>query len=108
MADTAQIKIITHSTEYSGDIETLQEEVGYLTFSKVWTNNPNTEQPWTWDEINALQAGVALLSEGPNYQSRCTQLYVEVEYTPVGIARPLVGGSLAGNSLVGKGLARCI
>jgi hypothetical protein len=108
MAETAQIKIITHGSEYSGDEETLIEEYGYDTFSKVWTNNPNTGQPWTWDEINALQAGVALLSESSDFQSHCTQVFIEVGYTPAGIARPLVGGSLAGNSLVGKGLARCI
>lgn len=102
MAATAQILIITHSTEYSGVPEDLTE--GWATYSKEWTNNPNTEQPWTWDEINALQAGVSL--DGADEIKRCTQLLVEVTYTPAGIARPLVGGSLAGNSLVGKGLAR--
>jgi len=100
-ANKAQIKIVTHSTEYSGDEEAMFDN--WTAFSKEWANNPNTEQPWTWDEINALQAGVQLYSF--NWEIRCTQLYVEVTYT-TGIARPLVGGSLAGNSLVGKGLVR--
>jgi len=74
-------------------------------FYHDWTTDPNTGEAWTWEAINALQAGFDLkCGDG---RSKCTQLYVEVEYTPAaGIARPLVGGSLAGNSLVGKGLVR--
>ena len=74
-----------------------------------WPTNPDTSQPWTWAEINALQAGVKLTGvvdeEEEALSADCSQLYVEVTYTPAGIKRPLVGGSLVGNSLVGKGLA---
>ena len=102
----AQVKIKTHSTVYSGGLEELSEEEGYFNFTKTWTVNPNTGLPWTWDEIDALQAGIMLHTDSEDYDARCTQVYVEVTYIPAGIARPLVGGSLAGNSLVGKGLAR--
>ena len=52
----------------------------WTTYSKEWTTNPSTGQAWTWDEINALEAGVKLtyLRMPP----LCTQVYVEVDYTP--------------------------
>ncbi len=108
-AGTGQIVIYTSGT-YTGDLENLTSD--YTLYSKEWATNPHTGQPWTWDEVNALLAGVRLEAKDTEEEefAKCTKLYVEVEYTPVltGIARPLVGGSLAGNSLVGKGLARCI
>ena len=107
-AGTGQIIIRTYLGVYTGDLETLTPY--WVTHSKEWATNPNTGQPWTWDEINAMQAGVRLTARELEDEewAKCTQLYVEVEYIPAGIARPLVGGSLAGNSLIGKGLARCI
>jgi len=105
MADTITARIRTHSTDYIGDGNPL--DTRWESFTHDWPNNPNTGQPWTWDEINALEIGVAL--HGDELTPMCSQIYVEVTYTPAaGIARPLIGGSLAGNSLVGKGLARCI
>jgi len=103
----AEVEIKTHSTIYSGG------DVGsagvWTTKHYDWANNPNTGQPWTWAEVDALQAGIYLASDDGEediLNAYCTQVYVVVTYTPAGIARPLVGGSLADNSLVGKGLAR--
>lgn len=107
MADweiTIKIKSgVTTSADPTPD-ELDSDENPYAEFHHDWAVDPNTSAPWTWAAINALQAGFDL--KGGESESRCTQLYVEVTYTPAGIARPLVGGSLAENSLVGKGLAR--
>jgi hypothetical protein len=54
----------------------------YEYYSSILTTNPYTNQPWTWDEINDLQAGVRLdASGGKKWEARCTQLYVVVDYT---------------------------
>ncbi len=99
----AYIVCRTHNTDYfSSDLEI---DMSWATYYQDHSVNPNTGQPWTWAEINALQAGIKLTGE-EGEEPECTQVYVEVTYTPSGIARLLVGGSLAGNSLVGKGLAR--
>jgi hypothetical protein len=54
-----------------------------------WTNyytqyntNPYTGSAWTWAEINALQAGVRLYASDIKYPTLCTQVYIEVDYTP--------------------------
>ena len=49
----------------------------WTTYSEQWNTNPVTEAAWTWDEIDALQIGISLKGA-----SGCTQLYVEVDYTP--------------------------
>lgn len=50
------------------------------TYSQEWFTNPATGLSWTWDEIDALQIGVALYIQN----TRCTQVYVVVSYTPTG------------------------
>lgn len=77
----------THGTEYQGG--TMQSfGTSYETKSYTWTTNPNTGNAWTLQELNNLQAGV----EGtrgigggfpPQFdETRCTQVYIEVDYTP--------------------------
>jgi hypothetical protein len=51
----------------------------YTNYSSNWTENPATNQPWTWNDIDALQAGIAFI--GNEGESRCTQLYVVVNFT---------------------------
>jgi len=52
----------------------------WTTYSQEWTKNPNTVSAWAWDEIDALQVGISF--QGPYYDNqRCTQVYVEVDYT---------------------------
>ena len=47
-----------------------------------YNTNPITENAWTWEEIDALQIGVRMWGT-PSYWCRCTQVYVEVDYTPI-------------------------
>lgn len=76
-----QIKIKTHATVYSGDEETLPP-FDYTTYSKTWSDNPNTLTAWTWAEVDALEAGIQLRTGGVKRGAHCTQVYVEVDYTP--------------------------
>lgn len=54
---STKILVYTHATEYS-----YAKAVGgaWVTYSQVLANNPNTTNPWTWAEINALEVGVHL------------------------------------------------
>lgn len=56
---------------------------GWRTCSTTYTVNPYTQQAWTWDEINALQAGPKLHCQYPTTPwtgTLCTQLYVTVNF----------------------------
>jgi len=48
-------------------------------YNHTWTTNPATGLSWTWDDIDDLQAGVAL--KGDYKTGYCTQVYVEVNYS---------------------------
>lgn len=63
----------------------------YTSYNKEWTTNPETGNPWTEAEINALAAGV----RGKSYQQcilgctvyffypgRCTQVYLGIVHSP--------------------------
>jgi hypothetical protein len=69
----------THGTGYS-DGDSWYNHYSYT--EKTWelTTNPNTSAAWTWDEIDALQIGVQMWC-GDGQWGRCTQVYVEVDYT---------------------------
>ena len=49
----------------------------WATDSYATTINPTTEQPWTWSEIDDLEAGVWLSGDS---NTRCTKVWVEVAY----------------------------
>ncbi len=69
----------TYSTTYE-DVEKTTTDA-YANYSKVWTTNPNTGSAWTWDEIDALEIGIKLRRGATTYGTKCTQVYVEVDYT---------------------------
>jgi len=74
----AKAAIKTNGTVYTGSEETVG--TSFTTNSYQWTTNPDTGSAWTWDEIDALQAGVELKSGGAIDTAACTQVYVEVAY----------------------------
>jgi hypothetical protein len=111
--DWASIQILcrTHDTDYGADAQTVT--TSYVNYSKEWATNPNTGSAWTWDEIDALQIGTKLRAAestpNPNYETRCTQVWVEVEYEEAATPKtsadsgsgaegtPLPGASLSGS-----------
>jgi hypothetical protein len=78
----ARASIRTHNMTYDGTNTGF--DASWITQFHTWSNNPYTGAPWTWDEIDALEAGVNIGVAGyttAQYLVKCTQVYVEVEYT---------------------------
>ncbi|GAI04390.1 unnamed protein product, partial [marine sediment metagenome] len=68
---TASTRILASGKKYNGAIFDLT-----LTDQRIGTTyytNPSTELPWTWQEIDNLQAGITLKD------AECSYVYVEVE-----------------------------
>ena len=75
----ARTVIRTHSTLYEGTEHNLTSS--WENLSAEYQLNPGTSQPWTWAEVDALEAGVALKSSSSgDFFAICTQVYVEVAY----------------------------
>lgn len=68
----------TNGVEFSPGISIARETWRSHQFS--YHVNPITGNPWTVDEVNALQAGVALRSRDGSTFARCTQVFAEVSY----------------------------
>ncbi len=49
-------------------------------YSRELTTNPATAQPWTWAEMDVLE--VRQMLRAYDGQMRCTQVYVEIDYSP--------------------------
>ncbi|MFH1373816.1 MAG: prepilin-type N-terminal cleavage/methylation domain-containing protein [bacterium] len=75
----AKAVLRTYGSLYEG----LQEALGpaYADYSNQWTTNPTTGVAWTWTEIKDMEIGVSLYSTNSSYPSRCTQVWVVVEYS---------------------------
>jgi hypothetical protein len=65
------------TTNYSSAFSLSKNSYSY--FSNIWVENPDTGSAWTWNDIDDLQAGVSMI--GNDEEPRCTQVYVEVNYT---------------------------
>lgn len=78
---TARSKIKTNATVYTGAINN-PVPTSWTDYSDDWDFNPFTLVAWTWDEIDALQAGILIGWDGDT--GYCTQVYVEVDYTGEG------------------------
>ena len=68
------------STVSDGDEESLPDDV-WTSYSHEWAANPDDSAAWEWGDIDALQIGVVLRDPG-TVGTECTQVYVEVDYTP--------------------------
>jgi hypothetical protein len=75
----AETVIRTNGNDYFGTYTLLP--TSYTELSTVYTKNPYTSSAWTWDEIDALEAGVKHYDNGVG-GVRTTQVYVEVDYGP--------------------------
>ena len=64
------------------DSTNLALTTSYADKSETFTTNPVTGNPWTWTEVDALQAGVRLRCETGYGDARCTQVWVVVDADP--------------------------
>lgn len=76
-----RLKIVLKSGTTTDESDPISIIASYVTYDNTWTINPDTESPFTWDEIDALQVGINLDSQFKDFNCRVTQVYVEVEYT---------------------------
>lgn len=77
----ARISIKTNDQVFDIDIS---PTTSWANYSHQWTTNPQSGNAWTWAEINALQAGVALrgtTGDKGAASAYCTQVYVIIDYT---------------------------
>lgn len=96
-------KIKTGGTEYQGDLTALTAAYAY--YSTQYNINPKTGVAWTWDDIDALQIGVYLIGDEEVTAGWCTQVYVEIDYTP-GVALTVTTqdvSSIETTSCIGNG-----
>lgn len=79
-----KIAVRVAGTDYYGPVVDLS--TGYVTRSKEYTTSPATGLAWTWDEVKAMEIGVALqagITSGfTDSFARCTQVYAVVNFTP--------------------------
>ncbi|MBI2852505.1 MAG: hypothetical protein HYX84_05345 [Chloroflexi bacterium] len=94
----AREAIRTNGTNFFGTEHVLPAT--WTNYSYEWTTNPYTGNPWTWAEINALEAGVSIGYQNTGYYSRCTQVYAVVDYTAFNSSGTLTSTNLlAGQSV---------
>jgi hypothetical protein len=78
-----QLALTTHGQEFDGSNNPGTDfplTTTYQEYTKMWNRNPATGAAWTWQEIDDLQIGCSLYQVSG--QTRCTQIYIEVYYTP--------------------------
>jgi hypothetical protein len=69
----------TNDQVYEGPTVTYNSP-DFVTESWECPVNPSTDEAWTWDEINALQAGVTARGNSKTKPALITQVYVQVNY----------------------------
>jgi len=79
---SARTAIRTGGFDYFGSPTQLSRSYTDTDYSTPYSKNPNTSDNWTRADINSLQAGVSLLHGKAGEQSRCTKVWVVVDYTP--------------------------
>lgn len=70
---TAATRIAIGGKKFDGQPNNISYQTE-MTIVTTYTTNPATGAPWTWQEINALEAGITLKDDGI-----CYFVYVEVE-----------------------------
>ena len=70
----------TYSTDYESSATTISR-AAFTDYSERRTVNPYTGQPWTWDEVNALQIGARATVLGLDESVQVSEFWVVVNYT---------------------------
>lgn len=87
---------VTESTETVGS--------SWETVSEEWAVNPADSEAWEWADIDALQIGVSIVRGAAGTEAQCTQVYVEVDYTPAPPYTPENKSANMGSKMVAAGL----
>jgi len=81
---SAKTSMRIDGASFFGDNETIVG-TGWNEFSTEYLQKPaigvNPATDWTWIDINNLQAGVSLRRAGTGIESRCTRVWIVVDYT---------------------------
>jgi hypothetical protein len=80
--EIVQLKIKTGGIVYTSNEKYTGADSVYSTISYEWTTNPKTRTGWTADDIEALQIGLRL-AYAYGLETRCSQIYVVITYTPI-------------------------
>jgi len=72
--------VVTDGTEVALTKDT------WVTYSEQWDTNPEDSEAFEWADIDAFQIGISLKAAFDDVQ-RCTQVYVEVDFTPPAAGR---------------------
>jgi len=75
----ARVVLRTNGENYNG--AEIQLEDDFRDYSHQWNTNPYTGSAWTWEEIYNMEIGVDMRLEKSTHPGRCTQVWVEIEYT---------------------------
>lgn len=75
----AQPIIYTNGEIFDGTITTTDDS-NFITVSWELTENPVTEETWTWNDISDLQAGIKMKGYSSYKAAICTQVYVVVYF----------------------------
>lgn len=81
----AKASIKSDTTVTDGAEKTFKNNDVWQSFSQEWAANPAPPgtDAWTWADIDALQIGISLEADSVNsWWTYCTQVYVEIDYTP--------------------------
>lgn len=92
----ARIAVKSGSTVDEYEITDMPTRQTWYDRAYEWATNPDTDNAWTWDEIDSLQIGIALREAyiGGPANAYCTQVYVEVEYEYLPITGDVPAGDL--------------
>lgn len=52
----------------------------WVDYATVFTTNPYSGDPWTWDEVNSLEAGVRLRTSDTGPESQVDHVWVVINY----------------------------
>ncbi len=88
---SAYVHIKTNGLEYDGTAENLT--TNYALYSNLWIDNPQSGSSWTWNEIDDMQTGIGMREGGVSIESRCTQVYTNVNF----VAPELTGSTPTGD-----------
>ncbi len=73
-----RLRSSTSGIDSDGTVQSLTTT--WTPYTYTYTINPFTSLPWTWADINDLQAGTVISTASTNGSAQVSQIYLEVDY----------------------------